>query len=271
MTFTDLRIFGILGSPYVKKIVENDVLEYSYTNLSEYVTRFIIVSVIMAIVGYLLGSLNFAIIISKVKYKDDIRKYGSGNAGMTNMMRTYGRAAGIVTFLGDILKAVVTVIIATLLMGEACGYIAGFACILGHCFPCWYKFKGGKGVAVTAAMILTLEPFVFLTVLIVFIACVAFTRYISLGSMMGALIYPIMLKNFYTFTHPNYHILYFVVMIVSILTALMILFLHRENMKRLLAGKENKFSFKKKGTNNQTTHTKSEEKKSLHHDDETDN
>lgn len=227
----------------------------------------VVIYIAMAVLAYLLGSLNFAIIISKVKYGDDIRKYGSGNAGMTNMMRTYGRAAGIVTFIGDLSKSVVSVLIATLLMGEYCGYIAGLACILGHAFPVWYKFKGGKGVAVTAAMILTLEPFVFLTLLIVFVACVLLTRYISLGSMMSALVYPIMLKNFYRVTHPGVNGLPFIPAVASILTALMILFLHRENIKRLLKGQENKFSFKKKGTNNSVSTEEKNEKRSLHHDD----
>lgn len=255
MTFTEIRAFGIIGNSVAS---------------SDFVRYFIIVSVAMAIAAYLLGSLNFAIIISRVKYKDDIRKYGSGNAGMTNMIRTYGTAAGVVTFLGDLLKAVVSVLIAMMLMGEVCGYIAGLACILGHAFPVWYNFKGGKGVAVTAAMILTLEPFVFLTLLIIFILTVLITRYISLGSMMAAFIYPIMLKNFYLVTHPGgYHPLYFIIIIVSIAVTFMIIFLHRENIKRLLKGQENKFSFKKKGTNNRTSEEKKEntEKKSLHHDE----
>ncbi len=240
MTLASLRAYGILG---LKLMGEDGSLSLGFL---------VIGTLICAAIAYLLGGLNFAIIISKIKYHDDIRKYGSGNAGMTNMMRTYGRVAGIFTLLGDLLKAVVAVLLTEFLMGEVAAHIAGFACMLGHCFPIWYGFKGGKGVAVAAAMILSLEPIVFLIVLIVFIIIVAVTRYISLGSIMGGLMYPIVLKAFYPHTHlPQYYSsLYFVIMICSVLTTLLLLFMHLENMKRLLAGKENKFSFKKKGTQN---------------------
>ena len=240
MTFASLRAYGLLG------------LKFAAKDGSLSLDFLIIGTLICAAIAYLLGGLNFAIIISRVKYRDDIRKHGSGNAGMTNMMRTYGRAAGIFTLLGDLLKAVVAVLLTEMLMGEVSAHIAGLACMLGHCFPCWYGFKGGKGVAVAAATILSLEPIVFLIVLIVFIIVVAVTKYISLGSIMGGLMYPLVLKAFYPHTHlPQYYSsLYFVILICSVLTTLLLLYMHRENMKRLLAGKENKFSFKKKGTQN---------------------
>lgn len=267
MSFEAMRMYGIIGYPlYEKAFFSRDYIHYE--------TVFIISAIVAAIAAYLIGSLNFALIISKLKYKDDIRKYGSGNAGMTNMMRTYGRAAGIFTFLGDILKGVFAVIIATLLMGEACGYIAGIGCILGHCYPVWYKFKGGKGVAVTAAMILCLEPLVFVMVLLIFIVCVAFTKYISLGSMMAALVYPLFLQSFYRVTHTVPNHFYIVISVCSIVITLLLLFMHRSNMKRLLDGKENKFSFKKKGTNSPviepTTESQTEKKRSMHHEDDED-
>lgn len=238
ITFNSIRAYGLLG---LKFATEDGLVPGDF---------FIIGTIIAAIISYMMGSLNFAIIISKLKFHDDIRKYGSGNAGMTNMMRTYGRTAGIITFLGDLLKAALSVMLTGILMGEVSAHIAGLACIIGHSFPCWYGFKGGKGVAVSAAMILCLEPIVFLVVLLTFIIVVAITRYISLGSMMAALMYPITLKAFYPHTHhPDfYSSLYFIILICSVLTALLVLFLHRENMKRLLDGKENKFSFKKKGS-----------------------
>lgn len=238
MTFNDIRLYGMIGF--------NNAVDGVYSS-----QLFIIGAIIMAAVAYMMGSLNFAIIISKVKYRDDIRKYGSGNAGMTNMMRTYGTAAAVFTFLGDILKAVVSVLLAEFLFGETIAYIAGVACVLGHAFPCWYKFKGGKGVAVSAAMILTLEPLVFLFVLLIFLIVVLITRYISLGSIMAALMYPLLLSEFYPAIHAaGGAILYPVIFISSIIVMVLVLFLHRENMKRLLDGKENKFSFKKKGTQN---------------------
>ena len=240
ITFNSIRAYGILG---LKMATDDGFIPGNFL---------IIGTLIAVLISYMLGSLNFAIIISKLKYHDDIRKYGSGNAGMTNMMRTYGRVAGIFTFVGDLMKAVVAVLLTGMLLGEVSAHIAGLGCILGHSFPCWYGFKGGKGVAVSAAMILCLEPFVFLVVLATFILVVAVTRYISLGSMMAALMYPITLRAFYPHTHdPRYYSsLYFIILICSVLTALLVLFLHRENMKRLLDGKENKFSFKKKGTQN---------------------
>ncbi len=238
MSFEQIRLYGLIG--YMFRIGE----EYP-------MPLFIGGTFIMMIIGYLLGSLNFAIIISKLKYRDDIRKYGSGNAGMTNMMRTYGTAAGVFTLLGDLLKGVAAVMIAELLFGEATAYITGIACILGHVFPCWYGFKGGKGVAVTAAMLLALEPTVFVVLLATFILIVLITRYISLGSIMGALLYPVALSKFYPITHNEvFGLHYVIIMICSVIIALLIVYLHRENMKRLLAGKENKFAFKKKGTQN---------------------
>ena len=119
--------------------------------------------------AYLMGSINTAIIYSKLKYKDDIRKYGSGNAGMTNMMRVYGKGAGIVTIVGDLFKAVIPVFVSMLLFGEVVAYFAGLCCIIGHAYPCYYGFKGGKGVMVTAATILTVEPILFAFLFVVFL------------------------------------------------------------------------------------------------------
>ena len=107
----------------------------------------------LLVVPYFLGSINFGIIISKLFHGEDIREYGSGNAGMTNMLRTYGKRDAAITLIGDALKAVVAVILGRILFGISGGYVAGLTCILGHAFPCYYKFKGGKGVVVTAATI----------------------------------------------------------------------------------------------------------------------
>ena len=196
--------------------------------------------VLCAVMGYLLGSINFAVVISRLKFHDDIRNHGSGNAGSTNMSRTYGKAAGLMTLLGDLSKAIVSVLIARLLMGEVVAYMTGMFCALGHAFPCYYRFKGGKCVAVTAAMALVLEPTVFLWLLLIFVVMVGFTKYVSLGSIMAALMYPVILHNLVMTRQRGYLSVLFVVVI-----ALLVLWLHRDNMKRLLNGKENKFSFKK--------------------------
>ena len=194
------------------------------------------------VASYLLGSINFAVIISRKKFHDDIRNHGSGNAGATNMIRTFGNKAGVMTFLGDILKAVVSVLLAWFLCGKIMAYLAGLFCSIGHAFPCYYRFKGGKTVAVTAAAALVTEPLVFLILLIVFVIMVAFTKYISLGSISAALMYPLILHNILQvrFGHSDLRILF------VFLTSALLIWLHRSNIKRLLNGEESKFSFKKK-------------------------
>ena len=189
-------------------------------------------------VAYLLGSLNFGLIISKYRFRDDIRAHGSGNAGMTNMLRTYGKSAAVFTLLGDALKSVVSVIlVGRMLGGEYGAYFAGLGCILGHVFPLYFGFKGGKGVVVTAAMILCLDPLVFALLFSLFAMIVIFTRYISLGSVMCMMVYPLVL---YRITGGGFHV------IIAFIIAALIIYLHRGNIKRLRLGTENRFSFKKK-------------------------
>lgn len=259
MTIADLNAFGLLGYKYcIDPISKGNSEQIIFTPNAPYIL--VIAAILCAAFAYLLGTLNFAIIISKVKYNDDIRKYGSGNAGMTNMMRTYGRAAGIFTFVGDLLKAVVAVLVARLLFGDVYAYIATLFCIIGHAFPCWYKFKGGKGVAVACAAILCLDQLPFVCLLVVFVLIVAITKYLSLGSIMAVLMYPLFLNAFYglhsysLFTKPF-------ALICSVIITCLVLFLHRENMKRLLNKTENKFSFKKKGTQSDKVESKNNDEK----------
>ncbi len=198
-------------------------------------------TVICIVAPYLLGSMNFAIIISKTKYKSDIRNYGSGNAGATNMMRTFGKSAAGLTFLGDALKAFASGIIGYAALGQYGAYIAGLFCILGHMFPIYYKFKGGKGVVTAAISVLMCNPLVFLILLVIFVIIVAFTKYISLASVMCMLLYPVILDRMEKWMN-GYTGAY---VIIAIINAALIIFMHRENIKRLWQGKENKFSFKK--------------------------
>ncbi len=197
--------------------------------------------VFCALLGYFLGSVNFAVVISRVRFHDDIRNHGSGNAGATNMTRTYGKAAGVATLAGDILKSVVTVLLARFLVGDVWAYLAGMCCALGHAFPCYYRFKGGKCVAVTAAMALVLEPLAFLAIFLIFVVIVGFTKYVSLGSIAAALFYPLILHNILEtrYGHGDLRIVF-----VFVICALVV-WLHRENMKRLYAGTENKINLKK--------------------------
>ena len=150
-------------------------------------TPLVILGVLVSIIiPYLLGSLNFAIIISAKQYKQDIRSFGLKNAGMTNMMRTYGKKAAGLTLIGDALKAIVACAVGYLMLGYIGCYIAGLFCVIGHMFPVFYKFKGGKGVVTGAMAILMGDPITFAIILLIFIIIVAFTRYISLGSIMSA-------------------------------------------------------------------------------------
>jgi acyl-phosphate glycerol 3-phosphate acyltransferase len=198
---------------------------------------FILSFVLIAIVAYLLGSLNFAVIISKRKFHDDIRNYGSGNAGMTNMLRTYGKSAAGFTLLGDAGKAALSILLGALLNGVIGAYAAGFFCIVGHMFPIYYKFKGGKGVVTSAVMILMLDPRVFLILFSVFLLIVFSTKYMSLGSIMGMLLYPLVLYNF---NGPGLSILF------AFAISALIIFMHRGNIMRLIDHTESKVSFGKK-------------------------
>lgn len=215
---------------------------------------YIVIAVLLSIaLGYFLGSINFALVISKLVYKKDIRNYGSGNAGMTNMARTFGKKAAIFTLLGDMLKGIAAVIIAQLLMGETTAYLAMLFAVIGHSFPVYYGFRGGKGVAVAAGMALYLEPIVFGILLLIFLFILITTKYVSLSSIMVMIIYPFLLYKLYFLSHgyldpeltikmvPN-----IVVVVCSFAVSIIVIVLHRENIKRLRHGTENKVSFGKK-------------------------
>ena len=197
------------------------------------------------IVPYLLGSINTAILVSKHKYGDDIRNHGSGNAGLTNVLRTYGKKAALITLAGDTLKAVVSVAFGYLFMGYQTAYIAALFCMLGHMFPCYYRFKGGKGVLVSAASLLLLDPITLAIELVIFIILVAGTKFVSLGSIMAALLMPLILSRIANMTG-NVAVALGLPAIISIIMAVLVVFMHRKNIKRLLNGTENKISFKKK-------------------------
>ena len=204
---------------------------------------FLLCGLFLTVVPYLLGSVNFAIIISGKRFHDDVRTHGSGNAGMTNMLRTYGKRAAALTLGGDALKAIIASLIGYFMMGMTGAYIAGFFCVLGHTFPIFFKFKGGKGVVTAAASMLMCNPIVFLIILVLFLVIVGIWRYISLGSIMCALLYPVILngvdKVLLTQNASGIYILF------VILTSVLVVLKHKDNISRLLEGKENKLSFKR--------------------------
>ena len=225
----------------IKKIIDNGLV-FSYVsreNVGETAFYVIFVAAILGciVIPYLLGSLNFAVILSNRFYGEDIREHGSKNGGATNMLRTYGKKAAVLTFVFDALKAVVSSVIGYLLMGIAGASIAGLFCMAGHMFPIYYRFKGGKGVVTLAAMVLMIDWRVFLVMLLFFVLIVASTKYVSLGSVMCSLIYPLIL---YRMTMPGTHVL------MSVIAAALVVFMHRANIKRLIAGTESKISFSKK-------------------------
>ncbi|MBO5879111.1 MAG: glycerol-3-phosphate 1-O-acyltransferase PlsY [Clostridia bacterium] len=215
---------------------------------------FILITILSA---YFLGSINSAIIFSKVVYHDDIRKHGSGNGGMTNMLRTFGLGAAGLTLAGDLLKTVISISVAGVLFGFnyvggiSCGtgfcYVAGFFAVIGHVFPIYYKFKGGKGVLATATMALVLTPVPFAILLLLFIAIVAISKYVSLGSVTVAILYPVLVHGYFTVTFPIYEkSTPGFTALTTILLAIFIVWSHRENLKRISNRTERKISFKKK-------------------------
>lgn len=212
----------------------------------------VLCAAVTAFAAYALGSLNFAVIISKLKYNDDIRKYGSGNAGMTNMLRTYGKGDAALTFLGDALKTAVSIMIGLFLVGATHGgnYIGGFFAMLGHVFPCYYRFKGGKGVVAAAITILMLDPRIFLIIITCFIIIVAIWRYISLGSVVCAMLYPLLVYIVNNSVFENIGISNPVAVIFAFVIAMFVIVMHRENIARLMTGKESKLSFGKKKPQN---------------------
>ncbi len=199
---------------------------------------FIGAAVLCIIVPYLIGSINPSIIISRKIYKEDIRSYGSGNAGATNTLRTYGKKMAVLILALDMIKAALAVIFGTLLLTrEIGGAIAAFFVVFGHMFPIYYKFKGGKGVACTAICILILAPATFPIILAVFIVIALLSRFISLASIISAMLFPFLSYVFYPLKGGTTLSAFFI--------GALVVFMHRENIKRLLEGKESKFSFKK--------------------------
>ena len=222
---------------------------------------FLLIAVYLGIcfIGYLLGSVNTAILVSKLMYGEDIRTKGSGNAGMTNVMRTYGKGPAAITFAGDLLKTLIAMTVGTLVCGLNGAYFAGMFAVLGHIAPVYYKFKGGKGVSATAMFMLYADPLAFLVVFTIFVLIVWGIKFLSLGSIISAFIFPYVIYSFenakldaFVKANPDIPIeaipyldLRFLRIIIMLLISFTIIFMHRSNIKRLANGTESKFSFKK--------------------------
>ncbi len=208
----------------------------------------------MAIIAYFIGSINFSVIFSRKMAGFDVRDKGSKNAGTTNMLRTVGKKAALITLICDILKGVISVFIAFILgliIGETnkalLVQIAGIFVIIGHTFPIFFEFRGGKGVATALGVLITTNYQIGLICLVFALVIMAITRMVSIGSVLAAILFPILT----IFIHNNYLVqgaegMDFGYIIYGIIIGLFVCFNHRENIKRILNGTENKLSFKKK-------------------------
>ena len=210
------------------------------------------VYIIVAVIAYLIGSVNFSVLISKKMAGFDVREKGSGNAGTTNMLRSVGKKAAVITLICDILKGVISIAIAIIvgsivknLDKELLLQIAGIAVVLGHTFPIFFGFKGGKGVATSLGVLLMSNWQIGLICLVFAIVLMALTRMVSLGSCAAAVLFPVLtlvINQHYTvLTDGKYGRVYFV---YSVILAIIVLYNHRSNIKRILNGTENKLSFK---------------------------
>lgn len=214
----------------------------------------VLASILSAAAAYLLGSVSFAIVVSKSLYHQDVRQFGSGNAGMTNILRTYGKKAAALTLAGDFLKGVAAVLISRLIfaaMGVTLfdgAYVGGLFAILGHLYPVYFGFRGGKGILTSIGIIAVINPLVFLGLLIIGLPLIFLTKIVSVGSLAGAVCYPF-LTLLVDFWKGGVSWLDFS---FSLVIALLVIWMHRSNIKRLLNGTENRFGSKK---------TSSEEKK----------
>ena len=184
--------------------------------------------------GYLLGSVSAAVLITKRLPRGDVRKQGSGNAGATNVARVYGIGVGLLTLLGDGVKTALAMYLGSLIAGEPGMVIAAFGCLMGHCFPLYFGFKGGKAVSVSAAIGLFLDWRFFLILVVVFFLTFLLTKRVSVCSMAAAVAYPLGMLALGCF--PWY------TLALGCFITVFVIFMHRENLKRLLKGTEPKFT-----------------------------
>ncbi|MBR2785924.1 MAG: glycerol-3-phosphate 1-O-acyltransferase PlsY [Clostridia bacterium] len=204
--------------------------------------------ILMAVIAYAIGSVNFSVILSKRMAGFDVRERGSGNAGTTNMLRSVGKGAAALTLVLDILKGILAILIAKFIVGNIAQdvstailvQIAGFFVVLGHTFPAFFGFKGGKGVATSLGVLLLIQPVIGGICLVFAIVVMAITRMVSLGSIMAAILFPVLT----IFITDNYIEEGNTYIFFGIAMAVLVIFNHRANLKRIYNGEENRLSFK---------------------------
>ena len=196
---------------------------------------------LVALAGYVLGNCNGAILISKLLLREDVRTHGSGNAGLTNFFRSYGGLSTLIVLAIDVVKTILACLFGGWLLGrmmdapELGKMLGGVFTVAGHMFPAFFQFRGGKGILCCATLAGMMDWRILVGLLVVFLLAVSLTRFVSLGSCLGAVIY----TPLFVYCFPgNWPIL-----AMALLLSLAVLFMHRENIRRLLAGKENRISF----------------------------
>ena len=246
-------------------------------------TTALVAIIILCVVAYLLGSISFAVIFSKLFTGKDVREQGSGNAGMTNVMRTSGKLPGILTFLCDFLKGTLAVVLAmnffspltnllfynlgisgssvfsyipapeAIVNTRLVGYLAAIFCMLGHIFPVFFRFKGGKGVATIVGTAAAFNPITALCCFTFFILLVLITKYVSVSSIAAVTLAIPLNYLFYSLLYNTGEYLWFgeyqllISTILMTIMSLMVILKHHENIGRLIKGTENKIGSKKKG------------------------
>ena len=203
-------------------------------------------------VPYLLGSLSFSIIVSKGLYHQDIRQFGSGNAGMTNVLRTFGKKAAALTLAGDIGKGIAAVMLAKTFLRSQAGdwavlgvYLAAFFAVIGHIYPLYFGFKGGKAVSVATGTIVAIQPVLLLPLVIVFFAVLFAGKMVSLSSICCAAAYPVLTFLYYQFWQKAPVSTVLTASLGALIMAVLVIWLHRSNIGRIKAGTEYKFFQKK--------------------------
>ena len=223
-----------------------------------------VIYVIVAIIAYLIGSVNFSILISKKMAGFDLREKGSGNAGTTNVLRTVGKRAAALTLLLDIAKGIVAILIAVIfgvfaksLSDAVLVEIAAICVVIGHTFPIFFGFKGGKGVATSLGILLFINWKIGIICIVFGVFLIAITRMVSLGSISGAVLFAVLT----IFMRDGYIVQYDLSFIVfGFLLAAIVIINHRTNLKRIIAGNENRLSFKKKPAEDSSTNEPKEAK-----------
>lgn len=220
--------------------------------------KYILILLISAVISYLLGSCNSAIITVRLMKGEDVRNFGSGNAGLTNTLRCFGKLPALITLIGDLSKGVIAVFLCRYIckMLEAgigaegdvryIGYIAGLFAVIGHIFPIYYGFKGGKGVLVGVSVFIVIDPAVFCILIFIFAVALAATHYVSASSITASAVCPFATFFMRYFAESMSLKISIVHTLLVIPVCLIVIFMHKSNIERLKNGTENKFTFKNK-------------------------